>query len=334
MLRSCALLLLAATACSSGPTLALSQLDPEIQRARCERLARCQLFPDEASCNAYFRAIPDASIAAAVAAHKLDYDAELGRQCVDALARQSCDLTARDVRTPPAACRAMYTGRVAGGEMCSIDAECASATCELPDNCPEAGCCVGACRPAQSPAKAGGGCAKDHDCADGLVCGVDLTCRAPGAADGACAADHECAESLACIGASGGTPGMCRKLPHAGEACGFQRCAEENLRCDDGSHTCVARGLPGDPCPTATECAINIECDTATHLCREYPTLGMPCNGKCIGDAFCRTDDTGAGTCIALLANNAACDGNQECVSTFCEDGPVFRSCIDPYVCF
>jgi hypothetical protein len=61
----------------------------------------------------------------------------------------------------------------------------------------------------------------------------------------------------------------------------------------------------------------------------------MPCDGSCSGDAFCSiADGAVSGTCVALLANNMPCDGNQACNSGFCEDGPVFRSCIDPYVCF
>jgi hypothetical protein len=77
-----------------------------------------------------------------------------------------------------------------------------------------------------------------------------------------------------------------------------------------------------------------MECDTSVHQCREAPTLGMPCHGKCGGAAFCPLDGPGMGTCTALLENGVPCDGNQQCASAFCEDGPVFRSCIDPYVCF
>ena len=311
----------------------MSDLDQDIQQARCERLARCKLFPDEASCNAFFRVTPDPSVAAAVAAHKIVYDAERAKQCVDALASQSCDLTARDSHLPPKACGQMLTGRVTGGDSCSIDVECASGTCELPAMCPERACCVGACRPTESPAPAGGGCAKDHDCVDGLVCGRDLTCHVPAGAEEACRSDRECGDGLACIGAAE-APGMCRNLPHVGETCPYQRCADENLRCDGDTHTCVPVGLPGDPCPKSNECSIDMECDPTTHLCREYPVLGMPCDGTCTGDAFCFLDNSGTGTCVALLQNNKPCDGNQQCLSSFCEDGPVFRGCIDPYVCF
>lgn len=334
MQRLGTLLVIAAMACGRPSSVAYSELDQEMQQARCGRLVRCKLFPDEASCHAYSRATSDPSVSAAIAAHKIDYDGERARQCVDAIASQSCDLTAHDAHIPPSACSEMFTGRVADGEACSIDVECASGTCDLPMSCPEMGCCFGICRATQTPGKVGDACAKLRDCKTGLVCGQDLTCHAPAGVGEACGSDRECVDGLACVGA-GSTPGTCRALPHAGELCSYQRCADENLRCDENTHTCVPVGLPGDPCPTSTECAIGMECDATTHLCREYPTLGMPCNGTCVGDSFCRFDASGGpGTCVALLANNSPCDGNQQCASTFCEDGPVFRSCIDPYKCF
>lgn len=332
MLRFGALLSVAMMACS-GPSIALSDLDQEMQQARCERLARCKLFPDEASCLTFFRVVSDPSVTAGVAAHKIDYNGERAKQCVDAIAKQSCDLTTRDSHIAPKACDEMMTGRVAGGDSCSVDAECASGTCNLPAMCPERACCVGTCRPTQPPGKTGAGCAKDHDCVDGLVCGQDLMCRSPGSAGAACNSDDECGDGLGCVGALSTTPGTCKALPHVGQACPYQRCAEENLRCDAATNMCVPVGLPGDPCPTSTECSSGMECDAATHLCREYPTLGMPCAGTCGGEAFCMLDNTGAGTCVSLLPNNTPCDGNQQCVSAFCEDGAVFRGCIDPYVC-
>jgi hypothetical protein len=130
-------------------------------------------------------------------------------------------------------------------------------------------------------------------------------------------------------------PGTCRALPHAGEPCPYQRCADENLRCDDAStHTCVPVGLPGDPCLASSECASAMECDATTHLCREFPALGMPCDNVCGGDAFCAFDTPTSGTCVAPLPNSSPCDGYNQCASFYCEQGPIFDSCKDPYTCF
>jgi hypothetical protein len=334
MLRFGTLIGVLAAACG-GSSIAFSELDQALQQARCERLARCKLFPDEAACMAFFRIVLDASLTGAMAAHKVNYDGERAKQCVDATATKSCDLTAHDAHFEPAACSKMFTGTVAGGDSCSIDAECASGTCELPTDCPPKGCCVGTCRSTQSPAKAGGSCAKQRDCADGLVCGQDLTCRVPGHAGDPCGSDRECGEGLGCIGAITPMSGTCRVLPHVGEPCPYLRCAEENLRCDDtNTQSCVPLGLPGAPCPSSTECASGVECDATTHLCREYPTLGMPCDSICGGDSFCALDGTGAGMCVAPLSNTSPCDGYNQCASFYCEQGPVFDSCKEPYVCF
>jgi hypothetical protein len=332
MLRYAALMSAAALACSA-PSIAYPDLDRALAEARCEHLARCQLFVDQASCLTYTRVIPDVSVAAAIAAHKIRYDGAAAQRCVDATAARSCDLTAHDAHIAPAACTEMLSGAVGGGDACSINTECASGTCEFPDSCPEAGCCTGACRAPQAPAAAGESCAQQRDCLSGLVCGQDGTCRAPGLAEQPCGADRECGDGLACIAAAIG-PGACRALPGADQPCPDGRCADEHLRCDAASHRCVASGLPGDPCPTGIECTIYLECDQTTQRCREFPTLGMACDGSCGGESYCAFNPGMTGSCRPPLANNLPCDGNEQCASAFCEDGPIFRSCIDPYVCY
>lgn len=321
-------------ACGSGPSLAYEELDVALQQARCTRAVRCELFPDEATCMAYFRIVPDPSIAAAIDADVLKYDGGRAKSCVDAIAQQSCDLTTADGHALPAACTEMFDGTIAGGDNCSFDAECASGTCNLPEPCPEKGCCVGTCRPAQSRAAAGGDCAKDRDCADKLVCGTDMQCHAPAAETEACGSDRECSDGLACIGANQFMPGACRKLPHAGEACPYGRCADENLRCDADTTSCVAVGLPGAACPKETECGRGFQCNKDTHACETTPQLGMPCTNGCAGDAFCSVvEGASAGTCVAPFANGSPCDGYFQCETFYCEQGPIFDSCKDPYIC-
>ena len=334
MLRFCAVLSIAAVACSR-PSIALSDLDREIQQARCEHLVRCQLLPDEALCLATTRPTPNPSLSAAVAAHKITYDGEQARACVDATANQGCDLAAHDAHIPAAACSQMLRGHVADGDSCSIDAECASGTCVLPAECPDTGCCVGQCRATQDPAAAGSACNKPRDCKAGLVCGADLSCHAPVGEGQACRSDPECNDGLACLGGTTDVPGTCHPLPRAGERCPFQRCASANLRCDAATNTCIAVGLPGAPCMSSIECSIYLECDATSHTCREFPRLGMTCDGTCIDDSFCMLDSAGqTGTCAALLPDSSPCAGDHECVSGYCPDGPVFRSCVDLPVCF
>src|SRR5262249_8997849 len=158
----------------------------------------CSLFPDVASCLSYARLAPDVSIPAAVNAGKASYDGARAHDCVEKTAQRSCDLTTGDLRAQLTSCGAVFTGLVDGGQPCSLDAECASGTCVLPSNCPESGCCVGACRAGETPGGVGEACAKDRDCRSHLVCARSRMCRTLSAVGEDCGGDHECAAGLAC----------------------------------------------------------------------------------------------------------------------------------------
>jgi hypothetical protein len=156
----------------------------------------------------------------------------------------------------------------------------------------------------------------------------------PAGAAQPCRSDRECSDGLACVGVTD-MPGMCSALPGAGARCPYGRCASENLRCDGDTNTCIAVGLPGDPCMAPGDCSIYLECDATSHTCREFPTLGMSCDTTCIDGSFCMLDGSSpTGACVALLPDNAPCDGNQQCTSGFCPDGPVFRGCVERPACF
>lgn len=329
--------LVAACGDSGGPAVTYADFDQAVQQAKCQRAARCNLFPDEESCMTFARVVPNTSLAGAIQADKVKYDGQRARQCIDALAKQSCDLTAEDSHITPTACAEMFTGTLKGGEPCSIHEECVSGLCNLPDaeECPETGCCVGTCKAEQKPAKAGEGCARNVDCNDGLVCGGDLLCHKPAGEGAGCQIDVECTTGLGCIGASANGPGLCRTLPHTGQACPYLRCADENQHCDQTSHTCMPVGLAGDACPNGDECSPGMECD-ATAKCEPTPTLGMPCTRACGGDAWCQPNDQtpGMGTCVKPLENGAVCDGFNECETFYCQDQDPENACLPAYVCF
>lgn len=321
-------------ACGSSASTALGDFDEAVQRASCERLARCSLFPDVASCLSYFRLPLNVSIPAAVDAGKARYDAEQASDCIERAAQRSCDLTSGDLRAQVGSCGRVFAGTLPGGTACSLDAECASGTCTFPADCPESGCCTGACREVAAPGAAGAGCAKDRDCQGNLVCAKDKLCRSIGGAGDDCAADRECGDGLACIDPKPMMPGTCRPLPHLGEECPYLRCADEGLRCDSsGTHRCVALGLPGSPCASGADCSPYMECNPETRMCQATPSLGEPCTANCQGASYCLLDAGGNGTCVAPKENGAACESVNECASYYCFVGPVFDSCTDPPVC-
>jgi hypothetical protein len=321
----------AAVAGCSTPPIAFDQLDQEVQRARCEHLTRCGLFADEGACLDYFWVLSDPGLAAAVAVHRVEYDAAVARLCVESLAGQGCDLTMPDARTDPSACTKMLRGTQAALLPCSFDAECVSGVCELGE-CSN-GCCLGTCRAVLPPGGDGLPCTKATDCKDGLVCGMSRTCHAPAAAGEDCASDRECAAGLGCINPLTTMPGTSRVLPHLGEECPYGRCADEGARCDTASGACQFVGLPGAACNEPGDCSPYAECDTAAHLCRAFPRLGMPCTAGCGGEAYCARNGGPTGVCATPQPNGSPCTAYNECASFYCASGPIFDSCNDAPVC-
>lgn len=319
-----------AFAACSAPSIRIDDLATAAQDAKCTRLVRCGLFASAAACDDYFRTPPPSSYAPAKAAGKLDFDGEAARQCEDALAAQGCDPTSREVRAVPDACARMFRGHVTDGDPCSFDQECASARCELPA-CGDGVCCIGMCGPTRPSGHAGDPCDRSAECIDGY-CDADRTCHALVAAGASCAGDEQCDYGLACERASPSLPGSCKKLPKLGELCPYQRCADIGAFCDATSH-CAALGLPGAPCTAHGDCSSFAECDMTRHVCIDLPTLGMPCDVGCAGEAWCDRENQ-AGTCEMPVANDTPCDEADKCASQSCKPGPVFDSCQDYPICF
>jgi hypothetical protein len=320
-----------ASGCGSS-SIQLEDLEAAAHEAECTRLVRCGLFVSVESCDAYSRAPPPSSYGPAQAAGRLVFDGESARRCEDALAAEGCDVTSREVRVMPEPCLTMFHGSVADGDRCSFDQECVSSRCELP-LCEEGVCCVGMCGPSRPRGRVGDACDRTSECIDGF-CDVDHTCHALGGAEASCSNDAQCDYGLACAQASPSLPGNCKTLPHLGDLCPYRRCADVNAICDATLH-CVALGLPGSPCASQGDCSPFAECDMTNHVCIEPPTLGMPCNLACAGDAWCdRETQPTVATCNALQPNGTPCDGADKCASHNCKPGPVFDSCQDYPICF
>lgn len=306
--------------------LAFDDLAAARHAAECERLVRCGLFADQATCEATFRDRVDLDLAAAVRDGVVTYDGGKAEKCLAAIAQQSCDVTSREGRRLPPSCDAILTGTRAPGDACYFDTECASGAC-TETACPRDMCCAGTCAAPLARAPIGAACERSPDCVDQAFCGRDHLCHALAAMGEACDADADCGYGLACVGA-GLDPGACRPLPKLGEACPYLRCAELGARCD-ASGTCVAAGA-GAPCTSDAECSTYGQCDPAAHVCTAFPTVGLPCTGRCAGAAWCGP----SGLCEAPLENTRPCGSDLECATFYCEEGPTFDFCTDPPVCF
>jgi hypothetical protein len=320
----------AASACGS-PSIRIGELDVVAQAARCTRFVHCGLFGAADDCDAYFRSLPPSSYEAGQTAGKITFDGTSAQKCEDALAAQGCDLTSRDVRVRPEACTNMFHGKIGDGDTCSFDEECASSRCDFPV-CVSGSCCVGTCGEAHTGGRVGDSCARNVDCIDGY-CDVDHTCHGLGEAEAICLNDDQCGYDLACVSPSPSIPGNCKKLPHLGDLCPYQRCADLGTNCDASLH-CVALGLPGAACAAQGDCSPFAECDVARHVCIELPTLGMPCDVACAGEAWCNFGGQAVGTCSAPQPNGTPCENADECTSQNCKPGTVFDSCQDYPICF
>jgi hypothetical protein len=330
MMRIVWMILAAAVVACSSPSIELDELDAAGQASRCTRFVRCGLFASVDACNAYARIPPPSSYAAAKDAGKLSFDGEEAKRCEDALAQQGCDLTSRDVRTVPAACAKRFHGKIADGDACSFDEECESSRCDQ-GTCPSGSCCVGMCGETRSGGKPGDACDRDTECTDGF-CGTEQTCHALEAKSDSCVRDAECGYNLVCISPSPSIPGSCEPLPHVGEACPYQRCADLGTYCDATRH-CAPIGLPGDPCTAYGDCSPFAECDLMNHVCIPLPTRGMPCDVACAGESWCNFNDQAVGICDEPQPNGTPCEDSGKCLSQNCKPGTIFDSCQDYPIC-
>jgi hypothetical protein len=291
--------------------------------ARCTQLARCGLFVDESTCIAFARDRTDVALAAAVDAGVVQFRSTLEQQCLTDLAAVSCDQTSRSFRVPSLSCQGVLVGTRTAGQNCRFDSECSAARC-TEGLCEPYECCQGTCR---APRASRGPCLDNADCFDTEYCGRDHICATLEHELAPCINDSACDFGLACIGTSSIEPGTCRKLPAIGQACPYGRCAEIGAKCNSG--VCVRLGLPGDACTDETDCSPYAQCNQASGECEAVPILGMPCNGRCAGNAACSH-----GTCVAPLENGAQCLGNNDCETGLCAEGPIFYACTDAPTCF
>lgn len=321
--------LFAALVCACGDNhtgISIDEFNQAKTAAQCARFARCGLFQDKATCQAFFRKRPDRDLEAAVAAGVVRYEGASAERCLEALADATCDGASREARVLPRACEDMFVGSLTAGEPCALDEECISGACDVP-LCGEL-CCVGTCRPAVAFASVGEACERDDDCVPDAFCGDDSTCEVLGLDGDICRADRQCAFGFGCIGATPQMPGNCRALGANDEPCPYLRCAEIGASCKNGH--CTAVGLPGDPCTSAADCSPFVRCDLELGRCAPVPSLGEACLGACAGEAYCDPD---AQICVAPRENTAPCSAANQCESLFCAEGPAFDACADRPLC-
>jgi hypothetical protein len=239
------------------------------------------------------------------------FRADLAPGCVQALAALSCsDFEA--LSSMPPACDGVFTGTVANGGGCALDAACVAGS-----YCEGSGDGAVACGTCRAMPTAGQPCGNGEDgftCAAGLACDtsgtppVCATAQAPGTAGQACAAlsanGNPCAAGHYCDG--GGT---CRAKKTSGACALFSdECAVGHLCVGTGSTgTCVAVRQGGGSCTPGDvdECAWGWTCPPTGTSCVAAPTVGQSCaDSRYCVNAWCDPRD---GECKAFIAEGADC---------------------------
>jgi len=331
MRRTVVSLLLLAACGDNAKGIELDELDMTRRAAECERYTRCGLFDDEDACNTFFRAAKDPNLFEQVSRGLIRFDPLAAEACNRAIAQLGCDVTDREVRILPDVCNHVLIGTLPTAATCVADRECASRHCSAP-SCGRDACCAGGCEAYAAPAHVGEACTDEIGCEAAAFCGRDLTCHVLGSLGAACDADDECAFGTACVGATEFQAGACRVLPKLGEECPYLRCAEIGARCS-AEQMCVPAGVTGASCTRDGECSRFYTCDPTSNQCVELPQLGMPCSGRCAGESFCDVV-SGQSVCIPPQPNAAPCTADNQCLTAYCEEGPIFDQCGSEAVCF
>jgi hypothetical protein len=331
-----ALVIAGALAACAQSTVPLDQLNARLAEADCTQAVRCGRYDSVAQCLAFAR--PDdpvtPSLAAAVAAGAVDYDAVQAAECVDLHANLSCNPADPVARTwPPATCRGVLGAYRKQTVACLLDEECASYHCQPDRFCQPDMCCPGTCGEPRYQAGIGGDCT-NAPCAPIAWCAggtcVPLLPRGSG-----CTWYNQCAFGLDCVG------GLCVPPRNAGDACDpdkLEDCGSYGLAlaCDPDTRRCV---VPihgeGESCDDGMYTCRwgDLICNRATHVCERRARVGESC-GACEAGAYCAYEPgTGAGICLPLVDDGSSCFG----IATACRSGvcsSVDQRCVEPPVCF
>jgi hypothetical protein len=307
--------------------------------ALCDRLVRCGQVASKQECiDLYDRVFSDAQLKAGVGNGSITYDDGKAGDCVDALRGESCDDASKDARVLPQACKDAVHGNRKQGDPCYFGAQCTSQKCTPPTGTCTMTCCAGTCAAdPPAPAAIGQSC-MTAACVDGSYCDATQTCVALIAANAACTSSTQCTYGTLCAGAST-TALACTPTPKAGDPCAneggsFPTCDTIGLACDATNH-CVALLDKGATCdPNANLCKGDLMCDATAHTCQQRPGTGQPCTTVCAEPDTCKIDTTtGAGTCVAPLANGMQCQSSNDCASTYCDQSKAPAVCADKTVC-
>jgi hypothetical protein len=262
---------------------------------RCDFATRCGAYQTRAGCldvaqqqlELYGNSACGGSLAG-LHDNRQSYDGLASAACLAAVSTATC------VEGLPAACRAMFSGRVPINGYCYDSTDCApGGYCES-----SATTCPGTCRPR---ADAGAVVTNPRQCGEGLQYRIEslmaFRCIAPAALGQPCFGDnpYTCQTPLRCNPATN----LCAHGKTAGQPCGLF---------DAGSYTYAV-----NDCESPLACQPG---DGGVDVCAPYGLLGQPC-GQCAFDLRCERAGSQRGTCMARGVTNDACVQDNDCARGF-----------------
>ncbi|MEQ8455767.1 MAG: Dickkopf N-terminal cysteine-rich domain-containing protein [Sandaracinaceae bacterium] len=151
------------------------------------------------------------------------------------------------------------------------------------------------------PPVMGSGCALNSDCAEPLICRLEL-CRRQ------CVASRDCGAGLLCLGIGEEEGGACQ-LPEE-RSCLLTSDCTPGLECNFG--TCTTVCVEDRDCSPGAQCLTDP--DTEALACIEPQTDGCIYNSDCPEGFVCGADQT----CRIECREDRDCDAPRRCVESFC----------------
>jgi hypothetical protein len=270
--------------------------------AYCSLAVRCHKVATMDGCMR--AALPNISpqVVQDVQAGVIQYDPHLGYRCIQMIAKTACFGTPEYV----VACHNAFTGTLAGGAACKLNAECTSNGCRM-TGCTNQCCPPGVCAAGTEPRNiALGGDCSVIGCQEGAYCAQGKCAKQPGL--GEQCLFNLCDGGLLCWNPNapivGEPPPTCVAPAGPGESCADRPCAGSRPSTCSANKVCVAPGAAGDACVKSIDCELDLNCVGGT--CVAPGALGEACVGE-TGTKQCQDGPT-LPTAMAVECISGTCD--------------------------
>jgi hypothetical protein len=265
--------------------------------AYCSRAVRCHHAATMDGCAK--AALPNIApqVVQDVNAGVIRYDPALGYRCIQMIAKTAC------VGTPEYVipCHNAFSGTLAGGAACKLNAECTSNGCTM-TGCTNQCCPPGVCEMGTEPRDIplGGQCSL-IGCAEGAYCADGKCAKQPGLGEEC--PFNLCQGGLVCYNPNapiiGTPPPSCVVPAQTGESCADRPCGGDAVSRCSADKTCVAAGALGASCVQLIDCELDLNCvggkcvapgilgeacvgEAGTNQCQDGPTLPTAMAVQCV----------------------------------------------------